>query len=383
MAKKINPDTYCSFVNHFKELSKSDDSNESNLNYIINNSLRHADPDPFINRPFSASEVRSIIKGLSNHKAVGIDGLANEYFKTLLMFSSVTLMKIFNLVLDSGIIPKNWAVWIIRPILKSNGQTDNPDNYRGITILGCLGKCLLNARLNAYVENNAILAEDQTGFRQGYSTLDNIFTLKSIIDIYLSKKRRLYCGFIDFRKAFDKMNRTLLWQKLINLGINGKIIHIIHNIYKEAQSCLNLDGHLSEFFRCDTGLRLGENLSPLLFSLFLNDFNQYLDKKTNGLSYIHQLTKKDNNSTKLIVSLYALLCADDTHLLAETEHDLQNLFKVLYEYCNGNMLEVNLYKTKNIVFSSFISISMDSRLFKTESSLYMILISNKMYIKHI
>ena len=149
MAKKINPDTYCSFVKHFKELNKSDDSNESNLNYIINNSRRHADPDPFINRPFSTSEVCSIIKGLSNQKAVGIDGLANEYLKASLMFSLVNLTKIFNLVLDSGIIPKNWAVGIIRPILKSNGQTDNPDNYRGITILSCLGKVitsLLNAR---------------------------------------------------------------------------------------------------------------------------------------------------------------------------------------------------------------------------------------------
>ena len=136
-------------------------------------------------------------KLVKNHKAVGIDRLANEYLKALLMFSLVTL---------------------------------NPDNYRGITILSCLGKVftsLLNARLNAYVENNAILGEDQTGFRQGYSILDNIFTLKSIIDIFLSKKRSLYCGFIDFRKAFDKINRRLMWQKLINLGINGKIIHII------------------------------------------------------------------------------------------------------------------------------------------------------------
>ena len=109
-------------------------------------------------------------------------------------------------------------------------MTGNPDNYRGITLLSCIGKlftALLNARLSLFLEANNLLGEEQTGFRSGYSTLDHIFALYCIIDMYTCKKRRIYAAFIDYRKAFDTVDRHYLWQKLIGLGINGKIFNVI------------------------------------------------------------------------------------------------------------------------------------------------------------
>ena len=84
--------------------------------------------------------------------------------------------------------------------------------------------------------------EEQAGFRSGYSTIDHIFTLNYIISQYLNKKKRLYCAFVDYRKAFDSVNGSILWKKLIENGINGRILRVIHNMYAQAKSYVSMDG---------------------------------------------------------------------------------------------------------------------------------------------
>ena len=79
----------------------------------------------------------------------------------------------------------------------------------------------MNNRLKDYVEKNSILGEEQAGFIEGYSTIHHIFVLKSIIDIYLYKNKKVYCVFVDYKAAYDKINRAILWEKLISSGING------------------------------------------------------------------------------------------------------------------------------------------------------------------
>ena len=66
----------------------------------------------------------------------------------------------------------------------------------------------------------SILGEEQAGLREGYSTIDHIFVLKSIIDIYLHKNKKLYCVFVDYKAAYDRINMAILWEKLISSGIN-------------------------------------------------------------------------------------------------------------------------------------------------------------------
>ena len=80
---------------------------------------------------------------------------------------------------------------------------------------------ILKNRLNNYLENMNILAEEQAGFRKGYSTTDHIFNLKCLIDLYLSRGKKLYCAFINYKKAFDSVKHIYLWQKLINNNIDG------------------------------------------------------------------------------------------------------------------------------------------------------------------
>ena len=212
---------------------------------------------------------------------------------------------------------------------KNSGPAEDPCNYRGISILSCIGKLftlLLNDRLTSYIDDYGILRENQAGFRHKYSTTDHMFSLKCIIDIYTRfKNRKLYCAFIDFKKAFDSISRNKLWHKLISNGINGKILNTISNLYKKAKSCVkHPSDFISEIFPSQVGVRQGDNLSPLLFALYLNDLESELGKKYMGLSTLSDLVEKEIDFDDIVIylRLNTLLYADDTIVLAESKYDL-------------------------------------------------------------
>ena len=113
------------------------------------------------------------------------------------------------------------------------------------------------------------LSENQADFRPGYSTVDHIFTIKNVIDVFLSKKKKIFCAFIDFKKAFDTVWRSGLWSKLLTCGVTGNLLNVIKSIYNNIKSRIVANGAKSNYFSCYTGVRQGENLSQLLFSLFM------------------------------------------------------------------------------------------------------------------
>ena len=268
----------------------------------------------------------------------------------------MSITKYFNLILDSGIIPYDWTVAMIQPIFKNKGSRSDPNNYRGISLLSCVGKLFtscLNTRLSNYLDHAGSLKESQVGFRNGYSTLDHIFVLNSIVDLYLSKKKRVYTAFIDYTKAFDLIDRTSLWRKLLAHNINGKILRVIFNMYANAKSCIRSGHKLSDFFTCKRGVRQGENLSPLLFAIYLNDFEDYLSERYSGMETLANEIRNNINDDEIqiYVKLFTLLYADDTVILAESEAELQKALDSLEEYCSLWGLTVNLDKTKIIIFS--------------------------------
>ena len=125
--------------------------------------------------------------------------------------------KLFNIVLDTGIIPDSWLLGIIKPVFKNKGNPQDPDNFRAITLISCLGKLftsIINERLNFFSNELELISKNQADFRKGHSTTDNIFVIHVLVSLYLSFGKKLFCTFIDFRKAFDTIWRTGLWFKL-------------------------------------------------------------------------------------------------------------------------------------------------------------------------
>ena len=143
-------------------------------------------------------------------------------------------VKLFNLIFDSGESPDSWTLGIIKAIYKNKGDPNDPDNYRAIKLVSSLGKLftsILNSRLNNFSDETYLVTKSQAVFLAGYSTQDNIFILYILITLYLSKKKKLFCCFIDFKKAFDTIWRAGLWQKLINSNIHGNMFKIIFSFY--------------------------------------------------------------------------------------------------------------------------------------------------------
>ena len=170
----------------------------------------------------------------------------------------------------------------------------------GITLLSVLGKLftrVINNRLGDWTENYFVLIEAQAGFRPGMSTVDNIFALHVLIYHILNTGKKLYCAFIDFTKAFDYIVRENLWYKLINLGIRWKILNITKSTYSNVKSRVKFWNKFGNEFLCSLGVRRGEYLSPILFSLYLNGIEeQFINSGIEGT---------DVDMFKLFLLLYA------------------------------------------------------------------------------
>ena len=155
-----------------------------------------------------------------------------------------------------------------------------------------LGACsasghVMNNRLIAWAESYGIYVEAQNGFRSGRGTTDSIFILHNVINKFIEEGKSLYALFIDFIKAFDFVVHNNLWFKLLDMGISGKILNIIRSMYTSIKTRVFSNGIKSEVYYGSLGVRQGECLSPFLFSMYINDLQEYLVCESGGVTIGH------------------------------------------------------------------------------------------------
>ncbi|XP_063408710.1 uncharacterized protein LOC134692190 [Mytilus trossulus] len=205
---------------YFKNLNLGNSEDEE---IVLENLNNVKDLNVTLNSPITEEEIEKSLRKLKNNKSSGDDMIVNEYLKHSFSVMSQVFVKLFNIIFDSGTIPENWLSGNIIPLFKNKGNKHDPSNFRPITVISCFGKLftsILNSRLNKFSDDFCLLCQNQAGFREGYSTTDNLFVIYMLISIMKNKKKKLFCAFVDFAKAFDTVWRKGLWHKLLVNDIN-------------------------------------------------------------------------------------------------------------------------------------------------------------------
>ena len=240
-----------------------------------------------LNTFITVDEVTKAITQLKCGKSAGLDLLINEFYIHGCESLASPLCSVFNSILKLGYFPAEWSMGLIIPLHK-RGDVNCVENYRGVTLLSTFGKLftrILNNRLSFWADAYGVYIEAQAGFRANYSTVDHIFNLHGVMSHLLNHSKKLYCAFLDFRKAFHYIDRNFLWHKLIGLGIRGRIFDVIQSMYSVGKSRVQVGAEQTDEFECLLGVRQGECLSPFLFAMYLNDIKNTL--KTNKFEGIN------------------------------------------------------------------------------------------------
>ena len=226
----------------------------------------------FLEKDFNKKEVKSAIKALGAGKAPGIDGLPIEYYHTFDDHMSTLLEKMFKVCLNNRTLSKSSRTSIIS-ILHKKKEKNIIENYRPIS-LTCndykIFSKMLQLRFNEVI--NEIIDIDQNGFIPNRFIGENNMLLHELI-LHMQKLAEDeegtdegYLLFLDFEKAFDRVDHNFMFDCLTKFGIGENFLNMIKLLYANAQSKVRVNNTDSEPFDLHSGVRQGCPLSPLLFA---------------------------------------------------------------------------------------------------------------------
>ncbi|XP_077255453.1 uncharacterized protein LOC143893678 [Temnothorax americanus] len=289
----------------------------------------------------SLEEMRRVIKKLKDGKAMGKDEIPGEAWKRGGKGLEVWTWKFINKIWKGGGWPEIWKEGIIAPIVKK-GEGKRAEEYRGVTIMPSLYKvytAILAERIREEIEGKRMVPHNQTGFRRGMGTIDNIYVLNYMVNRRLEKKGgKLIACFVDLKAAFDSVDRGILIKAMRERGIREGLVRRTEEMLRETKSRVRGGNELGEVFWTGRGVRQGCPLSPILFNVLLADLEEEMDRvKWGGI----MLGGK---------RVYTLAYADDIVLIAEDEDQMRSMIERLEGYLGRKRLELNVGKTKIMRF---------------------------------
>ena len=278
-------------------------------------------------------EIYETLLKLDISKGPGVDNLDTKSIKSIAHTISPHLTDFFNQCIDVGIYPQCLKIAKCIPVYK--GSPLDPSlavNYRPISILTTVNKTferILHNQLSKYLEDNNLLPKFQYGYRKQHNTSQAILDFTNYINKYTSNQHVTIAIFMDLSKAFDTVDKTILQQKLTELGLNVYSTALIDSYMSDRQFCMNNDNTL---YNLTYGVPQGSILGPLLFIMYTYD--------------LVNITQEN----KVIVY------ADDTTVLVsgrnllEAKQHCNDILNRFYLYFTMNKLSINASKTKYMIY---------------------------------
>ena len=281
-------------------------------------------------KPPDILDTEIAIQKLKNNRTPGEDSITAELIKK----GGPKLIEVFHKLITSiwekEVMPKEWNNGLIFSIFKKGDKLEC-DNYRGITLLNIAYKVLSNIimnRINFFAEE--ILEECQCGFRCGRGTTEQIFIIRQLMEKCFEFNTELHFLFVDFKQAFDSINRIELINAIESFGIPKKLVRLVNMAMENNKAKVIMDGNVGKDFDVKQGVRQGDGLSAVLFNLALD-------------KVIKELKLKGNILYK---SKQACVYADDIALIARNVASLQEMLVTIKEIGMKYGLNINEAKTK-------------------------------------
>ena len=235
-------------------------------------------PDPLVDIELTEEDLVRSAGRLSTSSAAGPDGIAALLLKKCITALRVPLTILWKESLGQNVIPPQMKMGTITPIFKGGARSE-PQNYRPVTLTSHIIKLferVIAEKIMKYMEDKGLFNSRQHGFRKNRSCLSQLLQhYQKLLDI-LEDKNVADVIYLDFSKAFDKVDHYILLQKLERIGIKGRLLQWIKNFLTNRTQVVAVDGFLSQIEGVTSGVPQGTVLGPLLFLVHIGDIDSTL-----------------------------------------------------------------------------------------------------------
>nr|ADF18552.1 endonuclease-reverse transcriptase [Bombyx mori] len=285
------------------------------------------------------SEVLRALKAAKTGKLPGPDNIPIEILKLLEEDQLDVLTQFFNNIYETGNLPSDWLKSTFIKIPKKQ-NAKKCGEYRMISLMSHVLKVFLNIIQNRIRPKcDEQLGDSQFGFRSGVSTREALFALNVLVQKCRDMQTDVFLCFIDYEKAFDRVKHHQLFSLLCDIGLDGKDVRIIRNLYEKQVATIRVENEETDQVEICRAVRQGCVLSPLLFNIYSEAvMSKALENLEVGIGINGRVV---NN----------LRYADDTILIAASEADLQAIVNKVNECSEEAGLSINISKTKFMVVS--------------------------------
>src|SRR5215469_7717615 len=248
-----------------------------------------------------------------------MDEIPAELLKEIGEKAQNELFQICSCIYEKGIWPDDFIKSILVPLEKNKGASECSD-FRTISLISHASKIVLKIlaeRIKGKIKECSYLEEDQFGFREGCGTREAIGVLRALGERSIEVGRDVVMCFVDYEKAFDRVNWTKMMECLDKIGVNRKDAQLIKNLYLRQTAVVRYNGEDSGEAEIGRGVRQGCSLSPLLFNIYSETLMKEVKKRVKGG------IKVGGEMLKMI------RYADDQVILAYNERGLQKSVNIL------------------------------------------------------